>query len=77
MIVGCPSDVTANTISTCGISAEKTPFEEGIKGSLTPGKLGDITVLSKDILTCPEEEIRSAEVLYTIVGGKILYRKGS
>jgi predicted amidohydrolase YtcJ len=52
-------------------------FEEGIKGSLTPGKLGDITVLSKDILTCPEEEIRSAEVLYTIVGGKILYRKGS
>jgi len=52
-------------------------FEEGIKGSLTPGKLADITVLSKDILTCPEEEIRSAEVLATIVGGKILYRKAS
>jgi predicted amidohydrolase YtcJ len=52
-------------------------FEEGIKGSLTPGKLGDITVLSKDILTCPEEEIRTAEVLATIVGGKVLYRKGS
>ena len=52
-------------------------FEEGIKGSLTPGKLADITVLSKDILTCPEEEIRSAEVLVTIVGGKILYRKAS
>jgi predicted amidohydrolase YtcJ len=52
-------------------------FEEGIKGSLTPGKLADITVLSKDILTCPEEEIRKAEVLYTIVGGKILYQKGN
>jgi predicted amidohydrolase YtcJ len=52
-------------------------FEEGIKGSLTPGKLADITVLSKDILTCPEEEIRTAEVLTTIVGGKVLYRKGS
>jgi len=50
-------------------------FEEGIKGSLTAGKLADITVLSKDILTCPEEEIRGAAVLYTIVGGKILYRK--
>jgi predicted amidohydrolase YtcJ len=50
-------------------------FEEGIKGSLTPGKLADITILSKDILTCPEEEIRGAEVLYTIVGGKVLYRK--
>ncbi|HVP90331.1 MAG TPA: amidohydrolase, partial [Terriglobales bacterium] len=52
-------------------------FEEGLKGSLTPGKLADITVLSKDIMTCPEEEIRSAEVLYTIVGGKVLYKKGS
>ena len=52
-------------------------FEEGMKGSITPGKLADITVLSKDILTCPEEEIRSAEVLYTIVGGRILYRKGN
>ena len=51
-------------------------FEEGLKGSITPGKLADITVLSRDIMTCPEEEIRSAEVLYTIVGGKILYRKG-
>jgi len=50
-------------------------FEEGIKGSITPGKLADITVLSKDILTCREEDIRSAEVLYTIVGGKVLYRK--
>jgi predicted amidohydrolase YtcJ len=52
-------------------------FEEGIKGSLTPGKLADITVLSKDILTCPEEEIRTAEVLATIVGGKILFQKGN
>ncbi len=52
-------------------------FEEGLKGSLTAGKLADITVLSKDIMTCPEEEIRSAEVLYTIVGGKVLYKKGS
>jgi len=52
-------------------------FEEGIKGSLSPGKLADITVLSKDILTCPEEEIRTAEVLATIVGGKVLYKKGS
>jgi len=48
-------------------------FEEDIKGSLSVGKLADITVLSKDILSCPEEEIRSAEVLYTIVGGEIVY----
>ena len=50
-------------------------FEEGIKGSLEPGKLADVTVFSKDIMTCPEEEIPTAEVVWTIVGGKILYKK--
>jgi len=50
-------------------------FEEDIKGSLTPGKLADITVLSKDIMTIPDDEILSTEVLYTIVGGKVLYKK--
>ncbi|MCY4673146.1 MAG: amidohydrolase [Bacteroidetes bacterium] len=48
-------------------------FEEDIKGSLVPGKLADITVLSKDILTVPDEEILSAEILYTIVGGVVKY----
>lgn len=51
-------------------------FEEDIKGSLEVGKLADITVLSQDILTVPEEDIRSTEVVYTIVGGKVLYRAG-
>jgi predicted amidohydrolase YtcJ len=50
-------------------------FEEDIKGSLTVGKLADITVLSKDILTVPDEEILDTEVLYTIVGGKVLFKK--
>ena len=48
-------------------------FEESLKGSLMPGKLADITVLARDILTCPEEDIPGTEVLYTIVGGKVLY----
>jgi len=51
-------------------------FEEDIKGSLTVGKLADITVLGRDILTCPEDDIPGTEVLYTIVGGKVLYKKG-
>ncbi len=50
-------------------------FEEELKGSLSPGKLADITVLSKDILTVPEEEILDTDVLYTIVGGRVLYQK--
>jgi predicted amidohydrolase YtcJ len=49
-------------------------FEEDIKGSLTPGKLADITVLSVDIMTVPDDEIRSAEVVYTIIGGQVRYR---
>ena len=49
-------------------------FEEDIKGSLSPGKLADLTVLSKDILTVPEAEIRDTEVVMTVVGGKVVYR---
>ena len=50
-------------------------FQEDILGSLLPGKLADIVVLSKDIMVVPEDEILEAEVLYTIVGGKIKYKK--
>jgi len=50
-------------------------FEEDILGSLKPGKLADITVLSKDIMIIPEDEILNTEVLYTIVGGKIVFQK--
>ena len=55
------------------INGAYAAFEENIKGSLKVGKLADVTVLSKDILTVPDDEIRSAKVLYTIVGGKVLY----
>jgi len=48
-------------------------FEEGIKGSLTPGKLADITVLSQDILTVPEEDILKTDILYTILAGQVVY----
>jgi predicted amidohydrolase YtcJ len=50
-------------------------FEENVKGTLKPGMLGDVTVLSKDILTIPEAEILKATVDYTIVGGKIAYSR--
>ncbi len=57
------------------INGAYAAFETGLKGSLAPGKLADITVLSRDILTCPENDIPGTEVLYTIVGGKVLYRR--
>jgi len=49
-------------------------FEEDIKGSITPGKLADITVLSKDIMTVPEEDIPGTEIVYTIIGGEVKYK---
>jgi predicted amidohydrolase YtcJ len=51
-------------------------FEEDFKGSLTPGKLADITVLSQDIMTVPEDSIPATGVAYTIVGGQIKYHAG-
>jgi predicted amidohydrolase YtcJ len=51
-------------------------FEEKLKGTLEVGKLGDITVLSQDILTVPDDRILKTEVEYTIVGGKVVYQKG-
>jgi len=57
------------------LDAAWAAFEEDLKGSLTPGKLADVTVLSVDILTVPEEEILGARVLYTIVGGKVVYAR--
>ncbi len=49
--------------------------EDAIKGSITPGKLADVTVLSKDIMTVAEAELPSTAVVYTIVGGKVAYAK--
>ncbi|HLK67903.1 MAG TPA: amidohydrolase [Bryobacteraceae bacterium] len=50
-------------------------FEEKLKGSLEAGKLADITVLSRDIMTVPEDQILSTDVVYTIVGGKVAFEQ--
>ncbi len=51
-------------------------FEEDIKGSITPGKLADLTVLSQNLLTVPDDELMDTEVVMTILGGEIRYRDG-
>jgi predicted amidohydrolase YtcJ len=48
-------------------------FEEKRKGSLEPGKLADLAVLSNDILSCPIDSIKTIKSIMTIVGGKIVY----
>jgi hypothetical protein len=48
-------------------------FQEKEKGSIAPGKLGDVVVLSDDLFTIPPAKIREARVVMTIVGGEIVY----
>lgn len=49
-------------------------FEEDVKGSIELGKLADLIVIDRDILTCPEEEIKEIKVLRTILGGRTIYK---
>jgi len=56
------------------LNAAYAAFEESSKGSLAPGKLADMTVLSKDITTVPDDEILTAHVTYTIVGGRVAFK---
>jgi predicted amidohydrolase YtcJ len=51
-------------------------FDEHNRGSLEPGKLADLAVLTKDYMTVPADQIGSIESLLTMVGGKIVYAAG-
>ena len=57
------------------INTARAAFEEDSKGTIKPGKYADFVVLSKDILTIPEDQIPTAQVMYTIVGGKVRYKR--
>jgi len=48
-------------------------FEEAIKGSIEPGKLADLAILSHNLLDCPVGQIREIQSEMTMVGGKIVY----
>ncbi|MFX1286345.1 MAG: amidohydrolase [Promethearchaeota archaeon] len=49
-------------------------FEEDIKGTVEPGKLADIAILSKDLTSIPPEEIKDITVELTMVNGRIQWR---
>jgi predicted amidohydrolase YtcJ len=50
-------------------------FLEDDLGSLAPGKLADLVVLSKDIMTVPPDEILTIEAMLTMVGGKVAFER--
>jgi predicted amidohydrolase YtcJ len=49
-------------------------FEEKSKGSIEPGKLADMVVVSDDFLHCPVDKIKDMEALLTVVDGRVVYR---
>ncbi len=57
------------------INGAYAAFQDSLLGTITPGKLADFTVLSQNLLTVPDNKILKTKVLYTIVGGKILYKR--
>jgi predicted amidohydrolase YtcJ len=50
-------------------------FAEKEVGSIEPGKLADMVVITKDFATCPEDDLRDIEALRTIVGGREVYHR--
>jgi predicted amidohydrolase YtcJ len=63
-------------LATYTVSPAFAAFEEDIKGTLSPGKLADVTILSRDLMTIPEEEIPEVDVLYTVIDGEVRYAAG-
>jgi hypothetical protein len=65
----------ADAIRCYTLESAYAEFMEVRKGSITPGKLADLCVLSKDILTAPPEGILETEVTMTVFDGEVVYVK--
>jgi len=63
----------AEAIEAYTMGSAYAEFQEKEKGSITPGKLADIVLLSEDIFSIPPEKIREVRVLKTFVGGKLVF----
>ena len=57
----------------CTVHGAYASFEEGIKGSLTPGKLADLVILDNDPHAVNPDSIVDIKVLRTILGGKTTF----
>jgi predicted amidohydrolase YtcJ len=66
--VDLESALRAYTVNNAWVAGE-----EAVKGSLEPGKLADLVVIDRDIFGVPPEELKDADVLLTIVGGRIVF----
>ncbi|MGB6473955.1 MAG: amidohydrolase [Candidatus Sulfotelmatobacter sp.] len=63
----------AEAIEAYTMGSAYAEFQEKEKGSITPGKLADMVLLSDDIFSIVPEKIREVRVLKTFVGGRLVY----
>jgi predicted amidohydrolase YtcJ len=56
-------------------SSAYAEFQEEAKGTLEPGKLADLVVWERDLLTVPAEQILQAKPVLTVVGGAVVYQQ--
>lgn len=65
------------TVRAYTVGSAYAEFQEGVKGSLAPGKLADLVVLSRDIFTIDPEEIEKVKVVMTMVDGRVVYESAN
>jgi predicted amidohydrolase YtcJ len=63
----------ATAIRMHTINGAYAAFEEGVKGSIEPGKLADLVLLSEDIAMVPAARLSEVGVLMTVVGGCVVH----
>jgi predicted amidohydrolase YtcJ len=64
----------AEALQLYTINNARLHFEERDKGSIEPGKLADLILVDRDPLTCPEDDLPTTRVLWTMVGGKFVLK---
>jgi len=75
---GRPSEAITReqAVTAYTLTSAYAEFQENEKGSLDPGKLADLAVLSQDIFSVPFPDLPKTESVLTLVGGKIVYDSG-
>jgi predicted amidohydrolase YtcJ len=67
----------AEAIQAYTMGSAYASFDEKIKGSIEPGKLADLVVISDDILSIPAAEIQKTRVETTVFDGKVICRRNA
>ena len=63
------------TVRAYTLGSAYAEFQENVKGSVTPGKLADLVILSRDIFKIDPKEIENVKVVLTMVDGRVVYEE--